>query len=298
MNDIVQRSPALLADALAPLVFVLVWSTGFIVAKFGLPYSPPLTFLLLRYLGVIVLLLPTLLLLRAPWPTEQAGHIAVAGVLVQAGYLSGVWTAIKYGMPAGLAALIVGLQPVLTGVCARWVGEFVGLRQWTGLLVGLAGVALVVEDKLTLNGASESGVLLCVMALFSITAGTLYQKRFCPRFDLRSGALIQFAASAAVTLPLAWWFEGLEPGLHAVQWSPQFIGALSWAVLALSIGAMFLLFALIRKNAATHVSSLMYLTPAATALMAWLLFDESFTLTGALGILLAAAGVAFVVLKK
>ena len=298
MNDIVQRSPALLADALAPLVFVLVWSTGFIVAKFGLPYSPPLTFLLLRYLGVIVLLLPTLLLLRAPWPTEQAGHIAVAGVLVQAGYLSGVWTAIKYGMPAGLAALIVGLQPVLTGVCARWVGEFVGLRQWTGLLVGLAGVALVVEDKLTLNGASVSGVLLCVMALFSITAGTLYQKRFCPRFDLRSGALIQFAASAAVTLPLAWWFEGLEPGLHAVQWSPQFIGALSWAVLALSIGAMFLLFALIRKNAATHVSSLMYLTPAATALMAWLLFDESFTLTGALGILLAAAGVAFVVLKK
>ncbi len=298
MNDIVQRSPALLADALAPLVFVLVWSTGFIVAKFGLPYSPPLTFLLLRYLGVIVLLLPTLLLLRAPWPTGQAGHIAVAGVLVQAGYLSGVWTAIKYGMPAGLAALIVGLQPVLTGVCARWVGEFVGLRQWTGLLVGLAGVALVVEDKLTLNGASVSGVLLCVMALFSITAGTLYQKRFCPRFDLRSGALIQFAASAAVTLPLAWWFEGLEPGLHAVQWSPQFIGALSWAVLALSIGAMFLLFALIRKNAATHVSSLMYLTPAATALMAWLLFDESFTLTGALGILLAAAGVAFVVLKK
>ncbi len=298
MNDTVQRSPALLADALAPLVFVLVWSTGFIVAKFGLPYSPPLTFLLLRYLGVIVLLLPTLLLLRAPWPTGQAGHIAVAGVLVQAGYLSGVWTAIKYGMPAGLAALIVGLQPVLTGVCARWVGEFVGLRQWTGLLVGLAGVALVVEDKLTLNGASVSGVLLCVMALFSITAGTLYQKRFCPRFDLRSGALIQFAASAAVTLPLAWWFEGLEPGLHAVQWSPQFIGALSWAVLALSIGAMFLLFALIRKNAATHVSSLMYLTPAATALMAWLLFDESFTLTGALGILLAAAGVAFVVLKK
>ena len=164
--------------------------------------------------------------------------------------------------------------------------------------MGLAGVTLVVKDKLTLDGASVTSVLLCVMGLFAITAGTLYQKRFCPKFDLRSGALIQFAASAAVTLPLAWWFEGLEPGLHTVQWTPQFIGALSWAVLALSIGAMFLLYALIRKNAATHVSSLMYLTPAVTALMAWWLFNESFTLASALGILLAAAGVAFVVIKK
>ena len=298
MNDTDQSSPVLLADALAPLVFVLVWSTGFIVAKFGLPYAPPLTFLLLRYVGVLLILLPTLLLLHAPWPNGKVGHIAVAGVLVQAGYLSGVWSAIKLGMPAGLAALIVGLQPVLTGFSARWVGERVGLRQWVGLLMGLAGVALVVKDKLTLDGASVAGVLLCTMGLFSMTAGTLYQKRFCPTFDLRSGALIQFAASAAVTLPLAWWFEGLEPGLHTVQWTPQFIGALCWAVLALSIGAMFLLYALIRKNAATHVSSLMYITPAVTALMAWWLFDESFTLTGALGILLAAAGVAFVVIKK
>jgi len=171
------------------------------------------------------------------------------------------------------------------------------MRQWTGLMLGLAGVALVVKDKLTFNGASTSGVLLCAMALLSITAGTLYQKRFCPKFDLRSGALIQFAASALVTLPLAWWFEGLGLGLHTVQWTPQFIAALGWAVLALSIGAMFLLYALIRKNAATHVSSLMYLTPAVTALMAWWLFDESFTLAGALGIFLAAAGVAFVVRK-
>lgn len=298
MNDTSRSNPVLLADALAPLVFVLVWSTGFIVAKFGLPYAPPLTFLLLRYVGVLLILLPTLLLLHAPWPNGKVGDIAVAGVLVQAGYLSGVWSAIKLGMPAGLAALIVGLQPVLTGFSARWVGERVGLRQWVGLLMGLAGVALVVKDKLTLDGASVAGVLLCTMGLFSITAGTLYQKRFCPTFDLRSGALIQFTASAAVTLPLAWWFEGLEPGLHTVQWTPQFIGALCWAVLALSIGAMFLLYALIRKNAATHVSSLMYLTPAVTALMAWWLFDESFTLTGALGILLAAAGVAFVVIKK
>lgn len=297
MSDTVNTTSPWLADALTPLLFVLIWSTGFIVAKFGLPYAPPLTFLLLRYGGVLVLLLPTLLLVRAPWPQGKAAHIALAGVLVQAGYLSGVWSAIKLGMPAGLAALIVGLQPVLTAFSARWVGERVGMRQWTGLMLGLAGVTLVVKDKLTFNGASTSGVLLCAMALLSITAGTLYQKRFCPKFDLRSGALIQFAASALVTLPLAWWFEGLGLGLHTVQWTPQFIAALGWAVLALSIGAMFLLYALIRKNAATHVSSLMYLTPAVTALMAWWLFDESFTLAGALGIFLAAAGVAFVVRK-
>ena len=252
---------------------------------------------LLRYGCVLCVLLPTLLLIRAPWPHGRLLHIAVAGVLVQAGYLSGVWSSIKLGMPAGLAALIVGLQPVLTAFSAGWVGEQVRFRQWVGLLLGLAGVALVVSDKLSLDGASVLGVALCVTALLSITAGTLYQKRFCPHFDLRTGAVIQFAASALVTLPLAWWFESLDAGLHAVQWTPQFIGALSWSVLALSIGAMFLLYALIRNSAATHVSSLMYLTPAVTALMAWLLFNETVTLAGALGILLAAAGVAFVVRK-
>ena len=139
----------------------MLWSTGFIVAKFGLPYAPPLTFLLLRYCGVLVVLLPTLLLIRAPWPHDRAAHIAVAGVLVQAGYLSGVWSAIKLGMPAGLAALIVGLQPVITGFSAGWVGERVGARQWFGLLLGLAGVALVVlfgRNKWFSSGASMTGL--------------------------------------------------------------------------------------------------------------------------------------------
>lgn len=294
VSDASEISPI---NAMVPLLFVLIWSTGFIVAKFGLPYAPPLTFLLLRYVGVLLILLPTLLLIRAPWPHGYTRHIAIAGVLVQAGYLSGVWSAIKLGMPAGLAALIVGLQPVLTGFYAPWVGEDLSLRQWLGLGLGLAGVVLVISDKLTFTGASVTGILLCMVALFSITAGTLYQKRFCPRFDLRSGAVIQFAASALLTLPLAWWLENLDAGLHTVQWTPQFIGALAWSIIALSIGAMFLLYALISKSAATHVSSLMYLTPAVTALMAWLLFNENFTLIGALGILLAAAGVAFVVKK-
>ena len=284
-------------DCFAPALFVLVWSTGFIVAKFGLPYAPTLTFLLLRFAGVLLLLLPSLLLVRAPWPNGLVLHIAVAGVLVQAGYLSGVWSAIKLGTPAGLAALIVGLQPMLTALAARWVGERLSVRQWLGLVLGLIGVGLVVKDKLTFDAASSAGIVLCVLALVSITAGTLYQKRFCPRFDLRSGALIQFAASIALILPLALWLEDLDVGLSQVIWTPQFIGALCWSVFALSIGAMFLLYALIRKNAATHVSSLMYLTPPVTALIAWVLFGESFTLAGATGILLTATGVAFVVRK-
>jgi drug/metabolite transporter (DMT)-like permease len=282
---------------LTPLVFVFIWSTGFIVAKFGLPHAPPLTFLFLRYTGVVLVLLPTLYLVRAPWPHGIVRHIAVSGVLVQAGYLSGVWVAISLGMPAGLAALIISIQPVLTAFAASRIGERVGLSQWLGLLAGLLGVSLVVSHKLSSTGVSVIGVLLCVMALLSITAGTIYQKRFCPRFDLRFGAVIQFAAAALVTLPFAYYFENLTFGLQAVQWTPQFIGALAWAVLALSIGAMFLLYVLIRKNAATHVSSVMYLTPAVTSLMAWLLFDETLTLAGALGMVVAALGVAFVVKK-
>lgn len=289
--------PAGLHEAVLPLLFVLMWSTGFIVAKFGLPYAPSLTFLLLRYAAVLVILLPLVLVMRAPWPHGSAHHIAVAGVLVQAGYLSGVWTAIKFGMPAGVAAIIVGLQPLLTAFAVRLGGQVVLPRQWGGLLLGLAGVALVVVDKLTMTGVSIMTVSLCLLALLSITAGTLYQKRYCPTFDLRSGATIQFAASLLVTLPFAIWLENLNPGFDTVKWTPHFVGALLWSALALSIGAMFLLYVLIRRSAATHVSSLMYLTPPTTALMAWCLFDESFTLTGLAGMLLAVTGVAFVVKK-
>ncbi len=297
MSALFDREGSMLSDMAMPLLFVLIWSTGFIVAKFGLPHAPVLTFLLLRYSGVLLVLVPLLFLSRAPWPRGQALPIAVAGVLVQAGYLSGVWSAIKLGMPAGLSALIVGLQPVLTGLAAPLLGEPVRLRQWGGLLIGLLGVSLVVMEKLTPTGSSLLNVSLCVFALFSITAGTLYQKRFCPRFDLRAGAVIQFSASALVTLPFAIWLEDLTPALAAVKWTAEFLVALLWSVLALSIGAIFLLFALIRKNAATHVSSLMYLTPPVTALLAWLLFGESFGFAGLAGMLLAVTGVAFVVKK-
>ena len=283
--------------AAMPFVFVIIWSTGFIVAKFGLPYAPPLTFLLLRFAGVLLVLGPLVLIMRAPWPAGRVGHIALAGVLVQAGYLAGVWCAIKLGMPAGLSALIVGMQPILTAFAAPLIGEKVHGRQWIGLAFGLCGVGLVVANKISLIGLTWPSIALCLMALVSITVGTLYQKRHCPQFDLRTGTLIQFAASLAVVLPFAIIFEQLTPALQTVQWTPRFLGALLWSILALSIGAIFLLFALIRKRAATSVTSLLYLTPPTTALMAWAMFGEAFSLIGAAGMLLAVIGVYFVVKK-
>lgn len=280
-----------------PFLFVLIWSTGFIVAKFGLPYAPPLTFLVLRFVGVLAILIPMVILMRAPWPTGKAGHIAIAGILVQAGYLGGVWSAIELGMPAGLSALIVGMQPVLTAFAAPLVGESVRGRQWLGLILGLSGVALVVANKITLTGLSWESIGLCIFALFSITAGTLYQKRFCAHFDLRTGTAIQFAASLLVTLPFAIAIEGMTPDLASVEWTGRFVGALLWSILALSIGAIFLLFALIRKSAATHVTSLLYLTPPTTAVMAWIMFGEAFSIIGVIGMVLAVIGVAFVVRK-
>jgi drug/metabolite transporter (DMT)-like permease len=289
------KHPTLLSPI--PLFFVFLWSSGFIVAKFGLPYAPPLTFIALRFLCVLAILVPVVLVVRAPWPHGKVRQIALAGVLVHAGYLAGVWCAIKLGMPAGLSALIVGMQPILTAFAAPLIGETVRPRQWLGLLFGIAGVALVVVAKIKLVGLSFEAIALCVLALLSITIGTLYQKRQCPQFDLRTGTVIQFAACTAVIVPLAIMFEGMEPDFAAVQWTPQFIGALAWSVFGVSIGAIFLLFALIRRSDATQVTSLLYLTPPTTALMAWLMFGEAFNALGMAGMVLAVAGVFFVVNK-
>lgn len=274
-----------------PLFFVFLWSTGFIVAKFGLPYAPPLTFLLLRFLGVQAILLPLVLVMRAPWPKGKIREVALAGLLMQAGYLAGVWCAIKLGMPAGLTALMVGMQPILTAMAAPLIGEKVRPRQWLGLVFGLGGVALVVYAKITLVGLSWQAIALCLFALLSITAGTMYQRRHCPQFDLRTGTIIQFAASFVAVLPFALYFESFTD----IQWTVRFVGALAWSVLALSIGAIFLLFALIRRSDATQVTSLLYLTPPTTAIMAWLMFGEAFSLLGVAGMALAVLGVVFVV---
>ncbi|MGO4305657.1 DMT family transporter [Cupriavidus sp. RAF12] len=284
-----------------PALFVLIWSTGFIVAKYGMPYAEPMTFLFLRFVGVLILMVPFVLLARVPLPQRQAadgpridwarvGHIAVAGLFLQAGYLGGVWAAVKLGMPAGLSALIVGMQPLLTALFVSRMGERVSGRQWIGLLIGLAGVGLVVANKLTATGLSPASLVLAVGALVSITFGTLYQKHFCPVFDLRMGSVIQFAASAVACLPFMFLFETRE-----VHWNLAMAGALLWSVVALSIGAISLLFVLIRQGAATKVSSLMYLTPPTTAVMAWLLFGERFSPLAAAGMVVAVAGVALVI---
>jgi drug/metabolite transporter (DMT)-like permease len=280
-----------------PIFFVFLWSTGFIVAKLGLPYAPPLTFLILRCLGALAVLAPMVLLARAPWPHGRARHIAVAGLLLQAGYLGGVWSAIKIGMPAGLSALIVGMQPILTAVAAPLIGERVRPRQWIGLLLGLSGVALVVYAKISLAGLSPASIGYCLLALLSITAGTMYQRRYCPQFDLRTGTLIQFGATVVALLPFAILFEQFDLSLSKVQWTTSFVAALLWSVLALSIGAIFLLFKLIRRSEATQVTSLLYLTPPTTAIMAWLLFGEALSVAGLIGMAVAVAGVAFVVKK-
>ena len=280
-----------------PWFFVLIWSTGFVIAKFGLPYAPPLTFLMLRFAGVLIVLVPLVMVMRAPWPIGQFRHIAFAGVLMQAGYLGGVWCAIKLGMPAGISALIVGMQPVATAFAAPLIGENLRPRQWAGLVIGLCGVALVVSNKIHVSGLSAASAALCVLALISITVGTLYQKRYCAHFDLRTGTLIQFATSIVVLLPFAIFFEHLDIKLSQVTWTPEFIAALLWSILALSIGAIFLLFALIRKNAATSVTSLLYLTPPTTAVMAWLMFGETLGAAGLIGMMLAVTGVVFVVRK-
>ena len=278
---------------LMPGTFVVLWASGFIGGKLGLLYAEPATFLLLRFALVVALMLPLALLWRAPWPATlgHVTHIGVAGVLIQSCYLGGVFAAIHHGISAGLIALIVGLQPVLTAfVAAPLLGERVSPRQWAGLLLGLAGVALVVMQNTSLSGVTPVSAGFALLALAGITMGTMYQKRFCGSFDLRAGSVIQFVAAGIALAPFALLFETRE-----VQWSPALLFALGWLVLVLSIGAISLLALLIRRDAVTKVVSLMYLTPPVTAVMAWLVFGETLSIQALLGLGLAAVGVAIVV---
>lgn len=280
--------------AAMPAVFVLLWSTGFIVAKYASPYAPPLAFLLWRYASVVLVLLPVIAITRAPWPRNLASwlHVAVVGVLLQATYLGGVWWAIAAGVPAGASALIVGTQPLLTAFFAGAVGERASARQWIGLVLGFGGVALVLSDRFTLQGVGPLPLAVNVLALAGITAGTLYQKRFGVGVDLRTGSAIQFGASFLVTAPFV-----LASGHWQVDFAPQFWLALVWSVLVLSLVAMVLLLTMIRRGRATEVASLMYLTPPATALLAWLLFGESLGARAWVGVLVAMGGVALVLRK-
>lgn len=281
-----------------PVVFVLIWSTGFIVARYGMPHSPPMSFLTLRYLLSVLCFAAWARAAGAVWPATggQFGHLAVTGVLMHAGYLGGVWSAVKLGMGAGLAALLVGLQPVLTAVWISGRGGRVNARQWGGLALGLTGLFLVVWEKLGLGEINRLNLVLAAIALLSITAGTLYQKRFILPCDVRTANLVQLAAAFAVTLPLAL----LES--EAMHWTDaggginwELAGAMMWSVLALTLGGSSLLYLLIQRGAATSVTSLLYLVPPCTALIAWVLFAEPITGLTMIGMALAAAGVSLVV---
>lgn len=271
-----------------PLLFVLLWSTGFIGARLGMPHAEPLTFLLIRYAVVIVAMLALALVSRAPWPAtpDVWMHIGITGLLVHGLYLGGVFTAISKGLPAAVASLVVGLQPLLAAAIAGyWMGSRVVARQWLGLVLGFVGVTLVLWGKL---GTEFDGwaVLPAVLALLGITVGTLYQKRFCPRFDWRTGAVAQFIPAALATLLFALATENFE-----VDWAPELLFAIGWLVLVLSLGAVSLLNWLIRNNTAVNVASLFYLVPPATAIFAWLLFGETFSFSAMVGLVIAVWGV-------
>lgn len=283
-----------------PVVFVLLWSTGFIGAKFGLPYAEPFTFLFIRFVLTVTLLTPLVWMLKISWPSSPVlwTHIAVSGLLVHGTYLGGVFYGISLGMPAGLAALLVGLQPLLTAACAgSLLGERLARQQWLGLVLGLVGISAVLGSQLELGQSLFSGfgigALLSVMAaLVGISLGTLYQKRFCTQMPLLSGAVIQYLAAGGVLGIGALLFETRE-----VTWTLTFVLTLSWLVLILSIAAILLLMALIKRGEASRVASLFYLVPPVTALQAWWLFDERLSWIGLGGMFVAIAGVVLTVRK-
>ena len=287
-----------------PWLFVFIWSTGFIVARFGMPLAPPLTFLSVRYALSILCFAVWVGLARAPWPRDrrQVLHLAVTGLLIHAGYLGGVWSAVRAGMGAGMVSLLVCLQPVLTAIWLTTHGAVAGNagpdaaarvtpRQWAGLALGLAGLLLVVWRKLGGGELTAWNFALAMAALLSITTGTLYQKRHVAPCDVRSASLVQLGAALAATLPFALFERG------AVDVQPALVGAMAWSVLALTLGGSSLLYLLLQRGAATDVASLFYLVPPCTAAMAWLLFGESYTLAMLCGLGLTAAGV-FLVTSK
>ncbi len=279
-----------------PAVFVFLWSTGFIGAKFGLPFAEPFSFLAVRMAIVAVLLILIALAFKAPWPKDLRSvfHVAVAGLLVQGAYLGGVFAAIDAGLSAGLSALIVGLQPALTAcVVGPLLKERVTPRQWLGVLLGFVGVVLVVANRIEVGAGAWTGIGLAAIALLGITAGTLYQKRFCADMDLRSGSAIQFTVTCLAMTGLAFALESRD-----IQWTGEFIFAVAWLVVVLSLGAVTLLYILIKRGAAAKVASLFYLVPPVTALMAFFLFDERLGAQELIGMGIVVAGVALVTREK
>lgn len=277
------------------MLFVFLWSTGFIAARAGLEEAGPATFLFLRFSLVSVLMLCLLPMLRPIWPTSPRAwaHLVILGLMMQVIYFGGAWMAMSTGVGAGTAALILSLQPVLTALLAGPVlGESLQHRQWLGLGLGVIGVFLVVDHRLALGLGSTAGIFFCLGSLLGITAGTLYQKRFCPTLDVFPGLLVQFVTATIVFLPLAS-LEGWN-----VTWSLQFVAALVWVAVLLSLVSVMLLTLMIRRHEASRITSLFFLVPPVTALIAWLVLGETMGAVALAGMSLAVAGVALVVSGK
>jgi drug/metabolite transporter (DMT)-like permease len=280
-----------LAIASAPVIFVLLWSTGFIGARFGLPYIEPMTFLGVRMALVVVIMGAIAMIGGARMPRRvEIGHSLMAGFMVHGLYLGGVFIAISQGVPSGVSALIPGLQPILTSTIAnRFMGETVSRLQWAGLVLGLLGVGLVLHDRSLVMSGSLLGWIASVVSLFGITLGALYQKRYCGRIDWRAGNLVQYAGAAALFACAAFAFE-----TRVIHWNGELVFALAWLVLVLSVAAVGLMYWIIRRSAATGFASLFYLVPAVTALMAYILFGEKLDALSIAGMGICAAGVLLV----
>src|SRR5262252_6342384 len=280
-----------LAIVTAPALFVLLWSTGFIGARYGMPYIEPLTFLAVRMGFAVVIMAAIALLAGARRPNaNEIGHSLVAGSLVHGLTLGGVFTAISQGVPAGISALVLGLQPIATSTLAnRFMGAKITQLQSVGLALGLVGVLLVLHDRNIVMAGSVLGWVASFLALIGITLGTLYQKRYCGGIDWRTGNLIQYAGAGVLFTLGAFAFETRE-----IHWTGELVFAMAWLVLVLSIAAVGLMYWLIRRSTATGFASLFYLVPVVTAFFAFILFDERLDWISVLGMVICAAGVALV----
>jgi len=287
---------------LIPWVFVWIWSTGFIAAKYGLPYAEPFTLLSYRFVITLFFLLILIIYKKSPWPETRLDffHLLIAGVLIHGVYLGGVFQALKWGMPAGLGAMVIGLQPIgMALVAGVLLKEEVSKKQWTGLIMGLVGLYLVLFDSLDLteqiafDGFPIWAVFAVIISLFAISIGTIYQKRFCSNMNLYSGAWVQYFSASILCILIVLFFENGE-----VSWSRTFILAMTWQVLGLSIGAILLLMTMIKKDALASVGSYFYLVAPLVAIQAWFLFEETIGISALAGVVLISFGVAITTSKK
>ena len=287
---------------LIPWVFVWIWSTGFIAAKYGLPYAEPFTLLSYRFVITLFFLLILIIYKKSPWPETRLDffHLLIAGVLIHGVYLGGVFQALKWGMPAGLGAMVIGLQPIgMALVAGVLLKEEVSKKQWTGLIMGLVGLYLVLFDSLDLteqiafDGFPIWAVFAVIISLFAISIGTIYQKRFCSNMNLYSGAWVQYFSASILCILIVLFFENGE-----VSWSRTFILVMTWQVLGLSIGAILLLMTMIKKDALASVGSYFYLVAPLVAIQAWFLFEETIGLSALAGVMLISFGVAITTSKK